>query len=107
MMAIMDRLTDKADWHRKVFDEDIVAQWKAEAMAIPGHEWMKIAAAPGSEWAAPRRRLTTHGMVTEVPQEIVGVINEAAFEYVGTPLGSDTLKMKSTTTGKEAALTAL
>ncbi|KAF2442510.1 hypothetical protein P171DRAFT_364692 [Karstenula rhodostoma CBS 690.94] len=32
MMGVMDRLTDKPEWGRKVFDEDIVAKWKKEAM---------------------------------------------------------------------------
>jgi hypothetical protein len=35
MMIIMDRLTDKPDWHSKVFNDDIVAKWKAEALALP------------------------------------------------------------------------
>ncbi|KFA67952.1 hypothetical protein S40285_10112 [Stachybotrys chlorohalonatus IBT 40285] len=33
MMALMDKLTDKPDWHKKVFDEAIVAKWRAEAHA--------------------------------------------------------------------------
>ncbi|KAH7313734.1 hypothetical protein B0I35DRAFT_277891 [Stachybotrys elegans] len=35
MMIVMDRLTDKPDWHIKVFNQDIVAKWKAEALAFP------------------------------------------------------------------------
>ncbi|KAK8113558.1 hypothetical protein PG984_014084 [Apiospora sp. TS-2023a] len=35
MMAIMDRLTDKPDWDKKVFDEEIVAKWRAEALQMP------------------------------------------------------------------------
>ncbi|KAF2143968.1 uncharacterized protein K452DRAFT_267025 [Aplosporella prunicola CBS 121167] len=29
----MDRLTDKPDWRRKVFDEDIVQRWRSEVVA--------------------------------------------------------------------------
>lgn len=35
MMIVMDRLTDKPEWYRKVFDEGIVARWTAEALALP------------------------------------------------------------------------
>jgi hypothetical protein len=29
MMEIMDQLTDKEEWDRKVFDENIVSKWRA------------------------------------------------------------------------------
>jgi hypothetical protein len=32
MMAVMDRLTDKPDWERKVFDEEILTKWGKEVM---------------------------------------------------------------------------
>lgn len=32
MMTLMDRLTDKPDWHKKVMDEAIVAKWRKEAL---------------------------------------------------------------------------
>ncbi|CAG9982962.1 unnamed protein product [Clonostachys byssicola] len=35
MMIVMDRLSDKPDFHRKVFDDAIVAKWIDEALAIP------------------------------------------------------------------------
>lgn len=37
-MLIMETLTDKPDWHKKVFDDEIVAKWRAEAMAYPNDE---------------------------------------------------------------------
>ncbi|PVH94503.1 hypothetical protein DM02DRAFT_676153 [Periconia macrospinosa] len=43
MMSIMDRLTDKPDWHTKVFDDTITAKWRDEAMAIPDEEFWKLA----------------------------------------------------------------
>ena len=42
MMHIMDRLTDKKDWNKKVFDEGIVAKWREEAKAIPDIEFWKM-----------------------------------------------------------------
>lgn len=50
IMAIVSQLTDKPDWHRKVFDEEIVAKWKKEAMAVPDNVWVRAAAAPRSDW---------------------------------------------------------
>jgi hypothetical protein len=32
MMILMDRLTDKPNWHEKVFDDAIVAKWRDEAL---------------------------------------------------------------------------
>lgn len=45
MMIVMDRLTDKAEWHRKVFDEEIVAKWTEEALALPVEPFYKQIAA--------------------------------------------------------------
>jgi hypothetical protein len=33
MMILMDRLTDKPNWHEKVFDDTIVAKWREEALS--------------------------------------------------------------------------
>ncbi|KAH8887891.1 hypothetical protein GQ53DRAFT_808840 [Thozetella sp. PMI_491] len=35
MLRLMDTITDKAEWTRKIFDDGIVARWKAESMALP------------------------------------------------------------------------
>ncbi|KAM0426062.1 hypothetical protein ACHAPT_008693 [Fusarium lateritium] len=35
MMIIMDRLTDKPDWHIKVFDDTITQKWIEEGLAFP------------------------------------------------------------------------
>ena len=36
MMAIMDKITDKPDWDKKVFDDTIVQKWRHEALATKG-----------------------------------------------------------------------
>jgi hypothetical protein len=36
MMQIINALTDKPDWRRKVFDETILAKWRAEAVTEQG-----------------------------------------------------------------------
>ncbi|KAK4031840.1 hypothetical protein C8A01DRAFT_41717 [Parachaetomium inaequale] len=44
MMLVMDRLTDKPDWHIKVFDDEIAERWKTEALAWPNDDlWKRIA----------------------------------------------------------------
>ncbi|KAI0858284.1 hypothetical protein F4860DRAFT_517014 [Xylaria cubensis] len=44
MMHIMDRLTDKLNWHEKVFDDNMVAKWREEALAYPDEDLWTIAA---------------------------------------------------------------
>ncbi|EUC33067.1 hypothetical protein COCCADRAFT_97087 [Bipolaris zeicola 26-R-13] len=43
MMDVMEKLTDKENWHRKVFDEDIVAKWRKEALAVPDADFWTLA----------------------------------------------------------------
>ncbi|KAF2126696.1 hypothetical protein P153DRAFT_368765 [Dothidotthia symphoricarpi CBS 119687] len=43
MMSVMEQLTEKEDWHKKVFDDKIVAKWREEALAIPNYELWKLA----------------------------------------------------------------
>ncbi|KAI0198684.1 hypothetical protein F4808DRAFT_254042 [Astrocystis sublimbata] len=50
MMHLMDRLTDKVDWHKKVFNNDIVARWRTEALAYPDDVLWKLAAVAGTEY---------------------------------------------------------
>ncbi|KAL1643050.1 hypothetical protein SLS58_005019 [Diplodia intermedia] len=35
MLAVMNALTDKPDWERKVFDDTVVARWRTEAVYAP------------------------------------------------------------------------
>ena len=35
MMLVMDSLTDKVDWHKKIFDAEIVGKWRKEALEQP------------------------------------------------------------------------
>ncbi|KAK3301692.1 uncharacterized protein B0T15DRAFT_321335 [Chaetomium strumarium] len=55
MMILMDRLTDKPNWHEKVFDDAIVAKWREEAVSqneegvyqeILGHKSMQYIPMP-------------------------------------------------------------
>lgn len=43
MMLVMERLTDKPDWHVKILDQSIVDKWTEEALAWPnGDLWNRI-----------------------------------------------------------------
>ncbi|KAF7967155.1 hypothetical protein HWV62_35662 [Athelia sp. TMB] len=42
MMRLMNSITDKPDWNRKVFDEEIVAKWTLEAMSASGEAEDKV-----------------------------------------------------------------
>lgn len=76
MMHVMDRLTDRPNWSRDVFDEEVVARWRTESLAIPDREFWRMAASDrlagifpddgGQEWNPPIR----------------GILNETAFDYV-------------------------
>lgn len=35
MMMLIDQITDKPNWHEKVFDEQMVANWRKEAAEQP------------------------------------------------------------------------
>lgn len=66
MMDIMSKLTDKPEWHRKVFNKKIVAKWKKEALAVPDDVWVNACATlPLRQW-----------------KPISGVISAQAWKYV-------------------------
>jgi hypothetical protein len=51
MMNIMDRLTDKEDWQKKIVDEEIVSKWCEEALAIPDEQFCQLATSEKSrDW---------------------------------------------------------
>lgn len=53
MLSIMESLTDKPDWHVKVYDDEIVETWRTEALAIPNHHWWDLAtSAKQQHWEA-------------------------------------------------------
>jgi hypothetical protein len=59
MMLLMDRLTDKPDWHIRVFEDDVAETWKTEALAWPDEDlWNQIANYHNKPWEEswqPRR----------------------------------------------------
>lgn len=96
MMTLMDRLTDKAGWHKKVFDQDIVAKWRQEASEQSEKELFdeivskSRVAFPGGieEENNAFEDIDEYGWdyrsVPSVPFPRSRFISKDAFEYVGT-----------------------
>ena len=83
MMNIMERITDKEDWDKKVFDEQIVSKWRAEALTIPDSELWRLAA--GEKW----QRHNEDGSVTvqdhvglQGVDPLEGIMTETVFDCV-------------------------
>ncbi|KAL6884769.1 hypothetical protein GGI43DRAFT_419254 [Trichoderma evansii] len=68
MMMLMDNLTDKPDWHKKVFDEAIVAKWRHEALTQ-------------SENSLFARIMEDKWYPIRIPLPQCRIISEAAFEF--------------------------
>lgn len=72
MMNVMDRLTDKKDWHEKVFDNEIVEKWRKEALEIPDDLFWNLARVP-SEWGS---------RLSEDTSPLKEIMNSETFDYV-------------------------
>lgn len=56
MMIVMDRLTDKPDWHQKVFDTAITTGWIEEALSVPVVQLLEEIVPDGWNSISPRQR---------------------------------------------------
>jgi hypothetical protein len=56
MMAVMDELTDRPNWHEAVADPAVVAAWTDEFLAIPDRRWWPTGL---GNVVAPRKILTS------------------------------------------------
>jgi hypothetical protein len=86
MMDVMDKITDKPDWHKKVFDDNIVSKWRKEALAIPDEELFKLATSGklGSQIERDSNEQETayeeaYQSSDQIPENI---LNEETFESV-------------------------
>ncbi|KAG0650489.1 hypothetical protein D0Z07_3367, partial [Hyphodiscus hymeniophilus] len=82
MMLIMDKLTDKPDWHKKVFDDEIIAKWRKEALECPDELLWKQATGGKvlSRWAGQNM----DGDVDWASRRITalkGIMSKEAFDY--------------------------
>jgi len=74
MMSVMDRLTDKVDWHKKIFDDQIVSKWRSEALEIPDEEFWNTA------WGGKYYRRS--GLDPPYLKPLTGIMNANAFDCV-------------------------
>jgi hypothetical protein len=81
MMDVMEKLTDKVDWHKKVFDDDIVSKWRKEALAIPDeHFWHLAIDAKTQHWTHDGDRLEFHDDRQSCKLE--NILDEPTFDTV-------------------------
>ena len=81
VMDVLEKLTDKPDWHKKVFDDEIVAKWRKEALAIPNqHFWHLAIAAKSQHWTHDDDRLELHDDRQSCILE--NILDEATFDTV-------------------------
>jgi hypothetical protein len=79
MMDVMEKLTDKPDWHKKVFDEEIVGKWKKEALTVPDEEMYRLATSGKMQyWGEDGMEMRDYdgGVMPE------NIMNEGAFDCV-------------------------
>ncbi|KAF2872638.1 hypothetical protein BDV95DRAFT_491920 [Massariosphaeria phaeospora] len=50
MMHIMECFTDREDWHEAIFDDQVVAKWREEVLAIPDRKLWDIAIRGKLQW---------------------------------------------------------
>ncbi|KAH8891423.1 hypothetical protein GQ53DRAFT_746540 [Thozetella sp. PMI_491] len=85
MMVIMETLTDKPQWHTKIFDDAIVAKWRDEALSIPDVAlWDKIVNLSVNAYRYTDETDADYAEWKEdhSPDPIRGIMCEEAFEYI-------------------------
>jgi hypothetical protein len=86
MLGLMAALKDKADWDQKVFNDEIVAHWRKEALeSEPDHKRDSKTAsekAQADPWIGSRRNGVNILFDGEARQK---TIDEQLFDYVSTP----------------------
>lgn len=75
MMNIMEQLTDKENWHKMVFNDEIVNQWRKEALEKPNRVYWKQ--------ATDNKVLDVGDWVPRPP----GIVDAATFDYVCLAIG--------------------
>jgi hypothetical protein len=83
MMNIMEQLTDKHNWHEKVFDYSIVSKWREEALKIPDEELWDLATRGKQQVYNDDGSVTVqtqYSMQGVVP--LTGILTETVFDRV-------------------------
>lgn len=83
MMDVMEKLTDKEDWHIKVFNDEIVAKWREEALAIPDQQFMQLAiSAKRQYWDRSTGSLNLEDDDDDTYKVLEGIMTENTFDCV-------------------------
>ncbi len=83
MMSIMDRLTDKPDWHKKVFDDEIVSKWRKESCLIPDEVFWKLSVSGKSQWWSEDGTLVVQDdHMGDYLKPLEGIMTEETFNCV-------------------------
>lgn len=97
MMAVMDKLMDKPDWHKKVFDEGIIEKWRKEALEYPDDELWKLATGGKVNTNWDRDADAELHMLLDI-KPLTGIMSSESFDQVRrTP--PEILKRKKKLTG--------
>ncbi|KAF2677947.1 hypothetical protein K458DRAFT_446684 [Lentithecium fluviatile CBS 122367] len=80
MMSIMETLTDKEDWHKKVFDERIVAKWHDEALAIEDIDLWNVAVGGKLSYYVNGRVVLEDDHGSRQIDSLKGILTDAAFQ---------------------------
>lgn len=81
MMSVMEKLTDKPGWHKKVFDDEIVERWRREALSIPDVDLWNLAI--GGKYQCHRTNDGELEVRNDKPSNIKipeGILSEMSFE---------------------------
>jgi hypothetical protein len=76
MMILMDKLTDKVSWHEKVFDNDIVARWRREALEQSEDELYR-------QITDGKLHSQGYNELDPISRPRARILSEKAFDYVG------------------------
>jgi hypothetical protein len=84
----MERLTDKDDWHVKVFNDQIVSKWRDEALTIPDGELWSLATSGKLQHYSDDGSITVRDdMGVQVLHPLEGIMTETTFDRVGSSFG--------------------
>lgn len=83
MMAIMEQLTDKESWEKKIFDDVIIAKWRKEALEYPDLLLWRLA----TGGKVPNGRANgdpVHDAEYNMSgiRQLTGIMSNAAFDHV-------------------------
>lgn len=84
MMTIMDKLMDKEYWHKKVFDDEIIAKWRKEVLEYPDESLWKQATGgkANNRWTGQNDDQADITWVGHGFKPLKGIMSVETFDYV-------------------------